>query len=313
MAAAPQPTGRSDIIIDGIIDGKAVAADITAHIATGSARFVEKAGRAPGLAVVLVGDDPASAVYVRNKGKTATRLGFYSVQETLAADIDQKTLADTVRQLNDDDRVDGILVQMPLPSPLDAEAIIDLIDPQKDVDGFHPVNVGRLAAGARAPCLVPCTPAGSVRLAKAALGDDLSGKHAVIVGRSTIVGRPAAQLFLAENCTVTIAHSRTEDLPAVTRTADILIAAVGRAGLIGAEHVKPGACVIDVGINRIAAPEKGPDATKLVGDVDFATVAPIAGAITPVPGGVGPMTIAMLMHNTLTAACRRAGFTDIDF
>ncbi|MEL6380079.1 MAG: bifunctional methylenetetrahydrofolate dehydrogenase/methenyltetrahydrofolate cyclohydrolase FolD [Pseudomonadota bacterium] len=296
-----------------LIDGTAIAAQITDDVAAASARFRARAGRAPGLAVVLVGDDPASGVYVRNKGKMAAKVGFHSVQETLPAHVDQAALAETVRQLNDADAVDGILVQMPLPEPLDAEAIIDLINPEKDVDGFHPVNVGRLAAGARAPCLVPCTPAGSVRLAKSALGPDLSGKHAVIVGRSTIVGRPAAQLFLAENCTVTIAHSRTADLAAVTRRADILIAAVGRPHLIGEPHVKPGACVIDVGINRVAAPERGMDATRLVGDVDFHAVKSIAGAITPVPGGVGPMTIAMLMHNTLTAACRRKGIDDLEF
>ena len=287
-----------------IIDGKAIAARLTEDVARQAAAYTEKTGAPPCLAVVLVGDDPASAVYVRNKGRTAKKAGFSSIQKKLDADTSEAALIDLVAALNDDPAVNGILVQLPLPPQIDEAKIIELIKPEKDVDGFHPINVGRLGAGQTDKALVPCTPAGAVILAKEAIGD-LSGRHAVIIGRSNIVGKPAAQLFLAENCTVTIAHSRTENLPAITRSADILVAAVGRPQMIKGDWIKPGAVVIDVGVNRVDAPEKGQSGTKLVGDVDFAEALTVAGAVTPVPGGVGPMTIAMLMANTLTAAKRQ--------
>ncbi len=290
------------------IDGKAIAARITDALVGKCAAYKNAVGAPPCLAVVLVGDDPASAVYVRNKGKTAKKIGFQSIQETLPGDASERDVVDIVDKLNADKTVNGILVQLPLPQQVDEDKIIELVDPEKDVDGFHPINVGRLGAGALEKALIPCTPAGSVLLAKEALGD-LTGRHAVIIGRSNIVGKPAAQLFLAENCTVTIAHSRTRDLPALARDADILVAAVGRPEMVKGDWVKPGACVIDVGINRVDAPEKGAGKTKLVGDVDFAAASKIAGFITPVPGGVGPMTIAMLMQNTLTAAMRQNGVT----
>ncbi|MEO1252534.1 MAG: bifunctional methylenetetrahydrofolate dehydrogenase/methenyltetrahydrofolate cyclohydrolase FolD [Pseudomonadota bacterium] len=288
-----------------LIDGKAIAAGITEAVARDAAVFQENTGAPPCLAVVLVGDNPASAVYVRNKGKTANKIGFRSIQKTLPADTSEAEIVSVIEKLNDDPTVNGILVQLPLPDHVDSEKILDLVDPKKDVDGFHPINVGRLASGLIEKALVPCTPAGCVILAREALGD-LTGKHVVVIGRSNIVGKPVAQLFLNENCTVTIAHSRTQDLPAVARGADILIAAVGRPQMVKADWVKPGACVIDVGINRIDAPEKGEGKMRLVGDVDFDSVSRVAGAITPVPGGVGPMTIAMLMKNTLTAAQRQA-------
>ena len=289
-----------------IIDGKAVAARVTDEVARGAKAFIAETGVQPCLAVVLVGSDPASTVYVRNKGKTATAIGFQSIQKTLPADTSEDELVKIIAELNEDPAVHGILVQLPLPDHINESRIIELIAPEKDVDGFHPVNVGRLGAGEFEKALIPCTPAGCVILAKSALGDDLSGLHVVIIGRSNIVGKPAAQLFLAENCTVTIAHSRTKDLPALARTADILVAAVGRPEMIKGDWIKPGSTVIDVGINRVAAPEKGEGKTKLAGDVDFNEAAKVAGAITPVPGGVGPMTIAQLMANTLTAAKRRA-------
>ncbi|MEO0879349.1 MAG: bifunctional methylenetetrahydrofolate dehydrogenase/methenyltetrahydrofolate cyclohydrolase FolD [Pseudomonadota bacterium] len=288
-----------------LIDGKAIAAEITAEIARDCEAFRTKTGAAPCLAVVLVGDNPASAVYVRNKGKTAKKLGIRSLQTSLPADVAEADLVAEIEALNGDAAVNGILVQLPLPDHIDERRILNLIDPAKDVDGFHPINVGRLGAGDLENALVPCTPAGALILAKRALGGDLSGQHVVVVGRSNIVGKPAAQLFLSENCTVTIAHSRTRDLPALVKTADIIVAAVGRPEMIEADWIKPGAAVIDVGINRIDAPEKGPGKTRLVGDVAFDAVAEIAGAITPVPGGVGPMTIAQLMANTLTAAKRQ--------
>ena len=289
-----------------IIDGKAVAARVTDEVARDAKAFITETGVQPCLAVVLVGSDPASTVYVRNKGKTATAIGFQSIQKTLPADTSEDELVKIIAELNQDPAVHGILVQLPLPDHINESRIIELIAPEKDVDGFHPVNVGRLGAGEFEKALIPCTPAGCVILAKTALGDDLSGLHVVIIGRSNIVGKPAAQLFLAENCTVTIAHSRTKDLPALARTADILVAAVGRPEMIKGDWIKPGSTVIDVGINRVAAPEKGEGKTKLAGDVDFNEAAKVAGAITPVPGGVGPMTIAQLMANTLTAARRRA-------
>jgi len=283
------------------IDGKAFAERLRARVAAAVPAFAEKAGRAPGLAVVLVGEDPASGVYVRSKGKATVAAGMESFEHRLPADASQQDLLALVARLNADDRVDGILVQLPLPGHMDDHAVIAAIDPAKDVDGFHVVNAGRLAVGEAA--LVPCTPFGCLLLLKDQLGD-LSGLEAVVIGRSNIVGKPMAQLLLAENCTVTIAHSRTRDLPIVVRRADIVVAAVGRAEMVKGDWLKPGATVIDVGINRMAAPD---GANRLVGDVDFASAAEVAGAITPVPGGVGPMTIAVLLRNTLVAACARAG------
>ncbi|HSM39900.1 MAG TPA: bifunctional methylenetetrahydrofolate dehydrogenase/methenyltetrahydrofolate cyclohydrolase, partial [Afifellaceae bacterium] len=288
-----------------------VAASIIENVKKARDELMTAAAVKPGLAVVIVGEDPASQVYVRNKGLKAEECGFHSVQHTLPEDTAEADLLALIEKLNDDPQIHGILVQLPLPGHIDEKKVIAAIDPDKDVDGFHPVNVGRLGAGAMDDALVPCTPAGSVILARQALGDDLSGLEAVIVGRSNIVGKPVAQLLLQQNCTVTIAHSRTRDLPAVCRRADILVAAVGRPEMIKGDWVKPGACVIDVGINRIPAPEKGEGKTRLVGDVDFGEAAAVAGSITPVPGGVGPMTIAMLMANTVIAAARSSGHRDI--
>ena len=284
-----------------IIDGKAISADLRAGVATGVARLKDSRGITPGLAVVLVGEDPASAVYVRNKGRQTVEAGMASFEHRLDATASQTELLDLVQRLNADPAVNGILVQLPLPSHIDPAAVIGAIDPAKDVDGIHVVNAGRLATGL--PALVPCTPVGCVILAKQ-VHADLSGLEAVVVGRSNIVGKPVAQLLLAENCTVTIAHSRTRDLAGVCRRADILIAAVGRPEMIRGDWVKPGATVIDVGINRI---EAGSGKTRLVGDVAYEEVEGIAGAITPVPGGVGPMTIACLLRNTLEATCRQIG------
>ena len=292
-----------------LIDGKAVAATVIERVKEARDRLMSALAVKPGLAVVLVGEDPASRVYVRNKSLKAEECGFHSEQRTLPVETSEADLLALVEKLNADPAVHGILVQLPLPKHVDETKILLAIDPDKDVDGFHPVNVGRLAAGARDQALVPCTPAGSVILAKHALGDDLSGKEAVVVGRSNIVGKPVAQLLLQENCTVTIAHSRTRDLPAVCRRADILVAAVGRPEMVKGDWVKPGACVIDVGINRVT--DQGSGKGRLVGDVDFGAAAAIAGAITPVPGGVGPMTIAMLMANTVVAAARASGRADI--
>ncbi len=293
------------------IDGKSVAATIIEKVKEARDRLMSELAVKPGLAVVLVGEDPASAVYVRNKSRTAEECGFHSEQHTLPAETPEAALLEVVAKLNADPAIHGILVQLPLPKHIDEGKVLLAIDPDKDVDGFHPVNVGRLASGARSTALIPCTPAGSVILAKHALGNDLSGLEAVVVGRSNIVGKPVAQLLLAENCTVTICHSRTRDLASVCRRGDILVAAVGRPEMVKGDWVKPGATVIDVGINRVPAPEKGEGKTKLVGDVDFAAAAQVAGWITPVPGGVGPMTIAMLMANTVTAAARRSGRGDI--
>lgn len=284
-----------------IIDGKAIAADLRAEVATGVARLKDSHGITPGLAVVLVGEDPASAVYVRNKGRQTVEAGMASFEHRLDATASQTELLDLVRRLNADPSVNGILVQLPLPKHIDPAAVIDTIDPAKDVDGFHVVNAGRLATGLAA--LVPCTPVGCIILAKT-VHADLSGLEAVVVGRSNIVGKPVTQLLLAENCTVTIAHSRTRDLAGVCRRADILIAAVGRPEMIRGDWVKPGATVIDVGINRV---EAGSGKTRLVGDVAYEEVGRIAGAITPVPGGVGPMTIACLLRNTLQATRRQNG------
>jgi len=276
-------------------------ADFSKAIATA---LTQRHGIVPGLAAVLVGDDPASQVYVRSKEKQTAEAGMASVGKRLDARTSQAELLRVVAELNADPAVHGILVQLPLPTQIDTRAIIEAVDPAKDVDGFHPINVGRLANGEES--LVPCTPLGCTMMLKDVLGD-LTGLNAVIVGRSTIVGKPMAQLLLAENCTVTIAHSRTRDLPAVCRGADILVAAVGRAQMIKGDWIRPGATVIDVGINRIEAPEKGSGKTRLVGDVAFGEAVHIAGAITPVPGGVGPMTIACLLQNTLTACCRQNG------
>ncbi|KZL27706.1 bifunctional methylenetetrahydrofolate dehydrogenase/methenyltetrahydrofolate cyclohydrolase [Pseudovibrio sp. Ad37] len=293
-----------------IIDGKAIAASVTDEIAARVARLESETSIKPGLAVVIVGEDPASQVYVRNKGRTAKACGFNSVTHTLSADVNEEELLALVASLNEDDTIHGILVQLPLPKHISENKVLDLIKPEKDVDGFHPINVGLLGSGNTDRALVPCTPAGSVLLAKKALGNNLSGKTAVIVGRSNIVGKPIAQLLLQEHCTVTIAHSRTKDLPDVVRTADIVIAAVGRPQMIKGDWLKPGATVIDVGINRIPAPEKGEGKTRLVGDVAFDEALGHTAAITPVPRGVGPMTIAMLMSNTLTAARRLMGLDE---
>ena len=287
-----------------LIDGKAVAASVIERVKQAGAELAGL-GVKPGLAVVIVGEDPASRVYVRNKSLKAEECGFHSEQHTLPAETSEADLLALVNRLNADPAVHGILVQLPLPKQIDETKVLLAIDPDKDVDGFHPVNVGRLATGARDQALVPCTPAGSVILIKHALGGNLSGMNAVVVGRSNIVGKPVAQLLLQENCTVTIAHSRTRDLPDVCRQADILVAAVGRPEMIKGDWVKRGACVIDVGINRVADATTGKG--RIVGDVDFATAAAAAGSITPVPGGVGPMTIALLMANTVTAAARKAG------
>ncbi len=279
-----------------IIDGKAFALALRARVAEQAAAFAAKAGRKPGLAVVLVGDDPASAVYVRSKGKATAAAGMEGFEHRLPATIGEADLLALVDTLNADPRVDGILVQLPLPGHIDERAITTRIDPDKDVDGFHPVNAGRLATGLDG--FVPCTPLGCLMLLKDQLGD-LTGRNAVVIGRSNIVGKPMAALLLRESCTVTIAHSRTHDLPGVVHRADIVVAAVGVPHLVKGEWIKPGATVIDVGINRTAE--------GLVGDVDFDGAAGHAGAITPVPGGVGPMTIACLMRNTLVSACRREG------
>jgi methylenetetrahydrofolate dehydrogenase (NADP+)/methenyltetrahydrofolate cyclohydrolase len=278
-----------------ILDGKALATSLTTRVAQEVAALVAGGGRPPVLAVVLVGADPASQIYVGGKVKQTLAVGMRSIEERLPADASQDSLLAIVDRLNADPEVDGILVQLPLPPGIDATAVLDRIDPAKDVDGFHPVNVGRLATGR--PSLVPCTPRGCMALIKLA-ASDIKGRHAVVVGRSTIVGKPMAQLLLAADCTVTVAHSRTRDLADICRRADILVAAIGRPAMLGADHVGDGTIVIDVGINRVAKPEGG---TRLVGDVDFAAVVDRAAAITPVPGGVGPMTIACLLENTLTA------------
>jgi methylenetetrahydrofolate dehydrogenase (NADP+)/methenyltetrahydrofolate cyclohydrolase len=291
-----------------IIDGKAFAAGLRARIGEAAEELQAKHGLIPGLAVVLVGENPASQVYVRNKAKQTREAGMASFEHKLAVDTRQDELLDLIRQLNDDPAVHGILVQLPLPDQIDAQAVLDAIAPAKDVDGFHIINAGRLMTGAGEP-LVPCTPLGCTMLLKDRLGD-LNGLNAVIVGRSNIVGKPMAMLLLAENCTVTVAHSRTRDLPGLCRTADILVAAVGRPEMIRGDWVKPGATVIDVGINRIDTDD---GKTRLVGDVAFEEAVQVAGAITPVPGGVGPMTIACLLANTVTAACRQAGIEPPSF
>ncbi len=284
-----------------IIDGKALAAEVRAKVAQAVAGLRVAHGLAPGLAVVLVGENPASQVYVRSKKKQTVETGMVSIDHTLPAETTEAELLALVDRLNADPKVHGILVQLPLPDQIDADKVLERVDPAKDVDGFHPMNAGRLSTGQ--PALVPCTPVGSVMLAKRAHAD-LTGFDAVIIGRSNIVGKPVAQLLLRENCTVTIAHSRTRDLPGVTRRADVVIAAVGRPQMVKGDWIKPGATVIDVGINRI---ETGEGKSRLVGDVDFDEAVRVAGAITPVPGGVGPMTIACLLRNTVQAACAIEG------
>ena len=285
-----------------IIDGKAFAANLRAGVANQVAALQSAHGLVPGLAVVLVGEDPASQVYVRNKGKQTREAGMNSVEHRLAADASHDEVLGTVAALNVDPAVHGILVQVPLPPQIDADAVLKAINPAKDVDGFHPINSGNLLAGR--PGLVPCTPQGCVMLIKEVLGDDLSGAEAVVVGRSNIVGKPMAVLLIAESCTVTVAHSRTRDLAATCRRANILVVAVGRPEMIKGTWIKPGATVIDVGMNRIA---KDDGKTRLVGDVAFDEASHVAGAVTPVPGGVGPMTIACLLRNTVLAACTQAG------
>ena len=292
-----------------LIDGKAFSAGLVERVAAASARLEAAHGVKPGLAVVIVGEDPASQLYVRNKGETTVRAGLRSDTHRLDATTSQADLLALIAELNADAGIHGILVQLPLPKAIDSAAVLDAIDPDKDVDGFHVVNAGRLAVGL--PGLVPCTPLGCLMLLKDQLGD-LSGLNAVIIGRSNIVGKPMAQLLLGESCTVTIAHSRTRDLPAVCRAADILVAAVGRPEMVRGDWIKPGATVIDVGINRVPSldPEKAAAGkTRVVGDVAFQEAVQVAGRVTPVPGGVGPMTIACLLANTYSAACRSIGVT----
>ena len=290
-----------------IINGKAFAAGLRAQVADSVAALKHAHGITPGLAVVIVGEDPASTIYVRNKGEATRAAGMHSVTHRLPAETAQDELLALVAALNADEAIDGVLVQLPLPVQIDASAVLAAISPDKDVDGFHVINAGRLAVGR--PGLAPCTPLGCLLLLREALGD-LAGANAVVVGRSNIVGKPVAQLLLAADCTVTVAHSRSRDLPAVCRGADILIAAVGRPELVRGAWIRPGATVIDVGVNRV--PARDPEAaaagkTRVVGDVLFAEAAEVAGRITPVPGGVGPMTIACLLRNTVTAACLRRG------
>jgi methylenetetrahydrofolate dehydrogenase (NADP+)/methenyltetrahydrofolate cyclohydrolase len=287
-----------------LIDGKAFAAGLRERVAARAADFRSRGGRAPGLAVVLVGEHPPSAAYVRSKAKATREAGMESFEHKLPADVPHDDLIALVDRLNADDRVDGILVQLPLPDHIDEQAVLTRVHPAKDVDGFHPVNVGRLSIGL--PALVPCTPLGCLMLLQAELGD-LSGLDAIVVGRSNIVGKPMAQLLIQASCTVTVAHSRTRDLPAAVGRSDIVVAAVGRPQLIRGAWLKPGATVIDVGQERVEQPD---GSRKLLGDVAFEEAMEVAGAITPVPGGVGPMTIACLLRNTVVAAHRRAGLED---
>jgi methylenetetrahydrofolate dehydrogenase (NADP+) / methenyltetrahydrofolate cyclohydrolase len=291
------------IAMPHLIDGKAFAAKIRAQVADQVTHLADEQSIIPGLAVVLVGDDLASQVYVRNKGRQTLEVGMNSFEHKLPAETSQADLLSLIARLNTNPAVHGILVQLPLPKHINAEAVINAVDPAKDVDGFHAINAGRLATGQAS--MVPCTPLGCLMLLRDRLGD-LSGLNAVVVGRSNIVGKPMAQLLLAENCTVTIAHSRTRDVEQVCRSADILVAAVGQPRMIKGDWIKPGATVIDVGINRIDTGGR----SRLVGDADFDAVSQVAGAITPVPGGVGPMTIACLLANTLTACCRANGLPD---
>ncbi|MBY5410064.1 bifunctional methylenetetrahydrofolate dehydrogenase/methenyltetrahydrofolate cyclohydrolase FolD [Rhizobium leguminosarum] len=296
-----------------VIDGKNVAASVIQTVKSATAALEKSTGVTTGLAVVIVGDDPASHAYVGSKGRMAKECGFKSVQHTLPAETKQEELAALVATLNADPSIHGILVQLPLPKPLDSEAIIQSILPEKDVDGLSVINAGKLATGDLKTGLVSCTPAGAMVFVRRTHGEDLSGLNAVVIGRSNLFGKPMAQLLLNANATVTIAHSRTRNLAEVCRNADILVAAVGRPEMVRADWVKPGATVIDVGINRVAAPERGEGKTRLVGDVAFEEVSAVASTITPVPGGVGPMTIAMLMANTVIAAHRTAGQTPPQF
>lgn len=290
-----------------VIDGKAFAATIREKIASHVARLKEVHNVTPGLAVILVGEDPASEVYVRNKNKSTIEVGMNSYEHKLPADTSETDLYALIDQLNADPAVHGILCQFPVPEHLSERDIVARIDPAKDVDGLHVINAGLLASGQRA--MVSCTPLGCLMLLRDQFGS-LSGKNAVVIGRSNLVGKPVAQLLLRDSCTVTIAHSRTANIEEVVRRADIVVAAVGRAQMVKGDWIKPGAVVIDVGINRIPAPERGEGKMRLVGDVDYGSVAQVAGAITPVPGGVGPMTIACLLANTVTACCRSNGFPE---
>jgi methylenetetrahydrofolate dehydrogenase (NADP+)/methenyltetrahydrofolate cyclohydrolase len=296
-----------------VIDGKNVAASVIQTVKSATAALEKSSGVTTGLAVVIVGDDPASHAYVGSKSRMAKECGFKSVQHTLPAETKQEELAALVATLNADPSIHGILVQLPLPKPLDSEAIIQSILPEKDVDGLSVVNAGKLATGDLKTGLVSCTPAGAMVFVRRTHGEDLSGLNAVVIGRSNLFGKPMAQLLLNANATVTIAHSRTKNLAEVCRNADILVAAVGRPEMVRADWVKSGATVIDVGINRVPAPERGEGKTRLVGDVAFEEVSAVASTITPVPGGVGPMTIAMLMANTVIAAHRTAGQTPPQF
>ena len=289
-----------------LIDGKAKAAELTASITESAAELLATSGIKPGLAVVMIGEDPASEVYVRNKKRAAVACGFHSVRHALAPDSPQDAVLQLVEELNADPSIHGILVQLPLPDHLDEQLVTQSVAPEKDVDGFHFQNIGKLTAGQADSAFVPCTPAGCMLMIEDQLGQDLSGLNAVIIGRSNIVGKPMASLLLKANATVTITHSRTKDLPGVCRNADILVTAVGRPNMVKGDWVKPGAVVIDVGINRIEVSENGDTETELAGDVDFDEAIEVAKAITPVPGGVGPMTIAMLMANTLESARRAA-------
>ena len=289
------------------IDGKAKAAELSAEISAATAKLLDEHGITPGLAVVIVGEDPASQVYVRNKKRTAEACGFHSVQHTLPEDAQQDDVLALIDNLNADDAIHGILVQLPLPAHLDEQVITQSILPGKDVDGFHYINIGKLTAGDTDDAFVPCTPAGCMLMIEDQLGKDLSGKSAVVIGRSNIVGKPMASLLIAQNATVTITHSRTNDLPGVVRAADIVVAAVGRPNMVKGDWLKPGAVVIDVGINRIDVEVDGESKSKLTGDVDYDEALEVAAAVTPVPGGVGPMTIVMLMSNTLRSARLASG------
>lgn len=300
---------KREVSVAVVIDGKEAAASVIAAVTEASGTLEREAGVKPGLAVVIVGNDPASHAYVNSKSKMAKQCGFNSIQHSLPEDTTQETLEKLVAELNADPSVHGILVQLPLPKHLNAEPVILSISPEKDVDGLHVINAGKIAAGDLKTGLISCTPAGAMLLVKRIHGEDLSGLNAVVIGRSNLFGKPMGLLLLAANATVTMAHSKTKDLAGVCRNADILVAAVGRPQMVKADWVKPGATVIDVGINRVPAPDKGEGKTRLVGDVAYAEASEVAGAITPVPGGVGPMTIAMLMANTVIAAYRSAGKT----
>lgn len=295
------------------IEGKSTAAAVIDKVKAEAARLEHDHGVKPGLAVVIVGEDPASQTYVASKSRTAKECGFHSVQHSLPEGTSQEDLATLVETLNADPAIHGVLVQLPLPKGLDSEPIIQAIKPEKDVDGLHVVNAGKLATGDLKTGLISCTPAGAMIMVRMVHGQDLSGLHAVVVGRSNLFGKPMGQLLLNANATVTMAHSRTKDLASICRMADILVVAVGRQQMVRGDWVKPGATVIDVGINRIDAPERGEGKTRLVGDVNYPEAAEIAGAITPVPGGVGLMTIAMLMANTVTAAYQQSGLAAPDF